>query len=107
MTNQTGLLWQDNDPAKTWQQKVLEAAERHRERLFLWPNRCYVNGKTVNPKLVIFNSGAFVEEIEGIQVYLHDGYQPNYFFVFFEGKLPVTEPARAPYDQPSPQLALF
>lgn len=107
MTNQTGLLWQETDPNKDWRQVVKLAAQRHQERLFLYPNCCYVHGLTVNPKLTIFNSGAFVEEVEGVKVFLHDGYLPGYFFVFHDGKAAVTEPALAPKGQPSPQLALF
>lgn len=107
MANQTGLLWQETDPNKPWQQTVKEAAQRHQERLFLYPNCCYVNGKTINPKLVVFNVGAFVEEVEWVKVFLHDGYQPGYFFIFHDGKAAVTEPAQAPKGLPSPQLALF
>lgn len=107
MTTQTGLLWQETNPNKPWQETVKEAARRHQERLFLWPNCCYVNGKTINPKLVIFNAGAFVEEVEGVKVFLHDGYQPGYFFLFHDGKAAVTELSHSPKNQPSPQLALF
>ncbi len=103
----TGLLWQETDPNKDWRQVVKQAAQRHQERLFLYPNSCYVNGKTINPKLVIFNVGAFVEEVEGVKVFLHDGYLPGYFFLFHDGRGTVTELAQTPKGQPSPQLALF
>ena len=102
--NQTGLLWQETDPNKPWRETVKLAAQRHQERLFLWPNCCYVHGLTVNPKLKIFNSGAFVEEIDGVRVFLHDGYQPGYFFVFHDRRAPVTEPAQLSSDPPSGQL---
>lgn len=99
-----GLLWFDNDQKKTWQQRVKEAAERYQQKFFIKANRCYVNGKTVNPKLVIFDSGAFVEEIDGIQVYLSDTTLINHFFVFHKGENPqpqaVTQPAEV-------QLTLF
>lgn len=114
MAQQTGLLWQETDPNKPWRDTVKQAAQRHQERLFLRPNCCYVHGLTINPKLVIFDSGAFVEEIDGVKVFLNDGYRPGYFFLFHDGKTPVTEPARLPSGQPSGeimtqagQLALF
>jgi hypothetical protein len=93
----TGLLWHDNDTEKTWQQRVKEAAERYQQKFFIKANRCYVNGKTVDPRLIIFNSGVLVEEIDGIQVYLFDGILPNTFFCFREGEneppTTVTQPA--------------
>jgi hypothetical protein len=100
-----GLLWFDNDSKKTWQQRVKEGAERYQQRFFLRATICRVNGKTINPKLVIFDSGAFVGEVEGIQVYMDEATLPNHFYLYRDGAAPaqpVTQPAEA-----AAQLTLF
>lgn len=105
MSKTSGLLWFDNDQKKTWQQRVKEAAERYRQKFFIRPNRCYVHGKTVNPKLVIFDSGAFVTELDGIQVYLNDATIPNHFYLFHQGIDPQPQAATQPAEEI--QLTLF
>lgn len=90
MTIPIGLLWYDNDPKKDLAQKVVEAAASYQAKFFLKPNRCYVNPKTVNPDKTVLDDGGFVTEVEGIQVYRHNGTLIHHFFVFHEG-LPVTK----------------
>lgn len=38
-----GLLWYDDDPKKTLERKISEAAERYRQRFGRLPNVCRVN----------------------------------------------------------------
>lgn len=38
-----GLLWYDNDPRRTLEDKVGQAVRRYRERYGRWPNTCYVH----------------------------------------------------------------
>jgi hypothetical protein len=38
-----GLLWYDNDPRRTLEDKIGLAAERYREKYGRWPNTCYVH----------------------------------------------------------------
>lgn len=39
----SGLLWFDNDPARSLTVKVTDAAQRYRERFGVAPDTCYVN----------------------------------------------------------------
>ncbi len=39
----TGLLWYDDDPKKSFWEKVGQAAERYRERFGRPANACFVN----------------------------------------------------------------
>ena len=54
----TGLLWFDDDPDCTIEEKVLQAATRYREKYGHPPNVCYVNpadfitSATTNPPYV-------------------------------------------------------
>lgn len=45
-----GLLWYDNDPRKSLDAKVLEAAARYREKFGADPNVCYVNPEQLQPE---------------------------------------------------------
>lgn len=47
-----GLLWYDNDPKKTLERKVLEAAIRYREKFGSEPNVCYVNPTQLEGQIV-------------------------------------------------------
>ncbi len=38
-----GLVWYDNDPKKSLDQKVTEAAVRYKEKFGVEPNVCYVH----------------------------------------------------------------
>jgi hypothetical protein len=38
-----GLLWYDNDPRSTLEDKIGRAAERYRAKYGRWPNTCYVH----------------------------------------------------------------
>ncbi len=39
-----GLLWYDDDPKKTLERKIGEAAERYHQRFGVLPNICHVHG---------------------------------------------------------------
>jgi len=43
-----GLLWYDNDPKKTLEQRVREAMERYREKFGRAPNTCYIHPADLN-----------------------------------------------------------
>jgi hypothetical protein len=40
---QIGLLWYDDDPRKSLDSKIEQAAERYRQKYGRPPNACYVN----------------------------------------------------------------
>lgn len=40
---QTGLMWYDDDPRKTLDAKIEQAAARYREKYGRAPNACFVN----------------------------------------------------------------
>lgn len=40
---QIGLLWYDDDPRKSLESKIEQAAERYRQKYGRSPNACYVN----------------------------------------------------------------
>jgi hypothetical protein len=42
-----GLLWYDNDPRRTLEDKIGQAAQRYREKYGRWPNTCYVHPQAV------------------------------------------------------------
>lgn len=39
----TGLLWFDDDPGRTLDEKIVRAIKRHREKYNAEPNICYVH----------------------------------------------------------------
>lgn len=43
----TGLLWFDNDPQRSLNAKIQDAALRYQEKFGVTPNTCYVNRATV------------------------------------------------------------
>lgn len=47
-----GLLWYDNDPRKSLDEKIAQAARRYREKFGAAPNICYVNPACLNGKRV-------------------------------------------------------
>lgn len=40
-----GLLWYDNDPTSTLEDKIGRAAQRYREKYGRWPDTCYVHAQ--------------------------------------------------------------
>ena len=44
----TGLLWYDSDPKRALEDKVGQAAQRHREKYGRWPNTCYVHPQAIS-----------------------------------------------------------
>lgn len=44
---QVGLLWYDNDPRRTLEDKVGRAAQRYYEKYGHWPDTCYVHPTAV------------------------------------------------------------
>ncbi len=60
----SGMLWFDDDPKRSIEEKVERAAERFREKYGVVPNLCYANPRTVESgqraialKLAAGNSG--------------------------------------------------
>jgi hypothetical protein len=68
---QIGLMWFDDDPKKTLDAKIEQAAARYREKYGRAPNACYVN-----PSL------AGVEgKRNGVRVASARGIRPNYLWI--------------------------
>jgi len=42
-----GLLWFDNDPRRSLEEKITQAAERYTQKFGQQPNTCYVNPQMV------------------------------------------------------------
>lgn len=102
--NRTGLLWQDDDPHKSWVVKIHEAAQAHERRLFIRPNFCYMNPKTAGQPFTL--DTRHFTQVDDIDVYLHEATLKNTFFVFYQPR--VTEPAVTQPAQPAPaQMNLF
>jgi hypothetical protein len=78
-TVNAGLLWFDNDPARTIAAKVTDAAQRFVEKFGLTPSVCYVNRRAVESETVIsFGEGEIkVAPVPNILV--------NHFWVGIEG----------------------
>ena len=47
---QIGLMWYDDDPRKTIEMKIEQAATRYREKYGHAPNACYVHPTAGAPK---------------------------------------------------------
>ena len=45
-----GLLWFDNDPKHSLEEKITQAAERYTQKFGQQPNTCYVNPQMVSGK---------------------------------------------------------
>lgn len=98
--NRTGLLWQDDNPNKSWIDKINEAADAHERRLFIRPNVCYMNPKTAGQPFTLDTT--HFTQVGNIDVYLHEATLKNTFFVFYQVR--PTEPAVTQPAQPSPAL---
>ena len=42
-----GWMWFDNDPAKSIEEKVKQAAQHYHTKFGYWPNTCYVNQRAI------------------------------------------------------------
>ncbi len=74
-----GMLWQDNDPKASLEEKVLRAAEYYRSKYGRQPNLCFVHPSLVGSEPV----GGAVEVRASSQV------RPNYFWVGVDEKASV------------------
>ncbi len=45
-----GLVWYDNDPKKSLDDKVMEAASRYKEKFGVEPNVCYIHPSHLDDK---------------------------------------------------------
>jgi hypothetical protein len=56
---QAGLLWFDNDPARSLDSKATDAAERFTQKFGVAPNVCYVNVRALSggDKVIPFHEG--------------------------------------------------
>ena len=91
MVNTPGLLWFDNDPKRDWRQKVIEAGERYRKKLWLQANLCLVNAPQRGLYLGLSEKSLFVETINGIDVYAVNHILPdNYWATRKEDKPAVS-----------------
>ncbi|MGQ9597958.1 MAG: hypothetical protein ACUVWZ_00915 [Anaerolineae bacterium] len=76
---EVGLLWYDNDPHRTLEDKVGRAAQRYHEKFGQWPNTCYVHptalGGSATPDLYVVrlvqNPKAFIRVRPATNVLIH------------------------------------
>ncbi len=74
-----GLLWYDDDPKKTLERKIGEAAERYRQRFGAQPNVCHVHGeKTEDRRQATIGN-------RQVAVIPNQAIRPHYFWVGLEG----------------------
>lgn len=65
-----GMLWFDNDKARTLGQKVWRAANRYHVKVGRWPDTVYANPLTIGEQVV-----------EGIEVKRSDLISPDNFWI--------------------------
>ncbi len=95
-----GLLWYDNDPKKSWRQKVKDTAERYKNKRWLVANLCHVCPKDVGVEVGL-QEQRFVETLDGIEIYATGNTQPNNFWVTHIQK--AQDKAVQPSDRPTTQ----
>jgi len=72
-----GLLWFDNDPTRTLEDKIVRAAQRYQKKHGHAPDTCYVNrGAMEGDK----------QQINGLHVVAVHNVLPHHFFVGVAGK---------------------
>lgn len=74
---QIGLLWFDDDPKKTLDVKIEQAAARYREKYGRTPNACYVS-----PATTVAES-----KKPGLRVLPARGIRPNYLWIGVDEKV--------------------
>lgn len=72
----TGLLWYDDDPRKTLEMKIEQAAARYHEKYGRVPNACYVSPSTTSTVMVK----------QGIRLIPARSIRPNYFWIGVDDK---------------------
>jgi hypothetical protein len=61
----TGLLWYDNDPKTTLEDKIGRAAQRYQEKYGRWPNTCFVHPLAMNGGAQPKDSGYGIKSLHG------------------------------------------
>ena len=67
----TGLLWFDNDPNRSLEEKVARASQRYEAKFGRLPNSCYVNPALLEAK----------KQVGDIQVMGADNILPHHFMI--------------------------
>ena len=76
---QIGLLWFDDDPRKSLDVKIEQAAARYREKYGRAPNACYVSPDAGAPAGVRY----------GLRVVPARAIRPNYFWIGVDDSVPA------------------
>jgi hypothetical protein len=79
-----GLLWFDNDPKRTLDEKISRAATRYQVRFGRRPTTCYLNIQDFDDKC---------EEIVGLRVRSASNVQPHHFWIGVENEVAVAKAA--------------
>lgn len=71
-----GMLWFDNDPKTTLEQKISKAAAYYQNKNGTSANRCYVSSKAISEQMEF--------SIDGVQVSGRNGICLHYFWMGVE-----------------------
>ena len=69
-----GLLWFDNDPKRSLEEKIVQAAERYAQKFGQQPNTCYVN-----PQMVVGKGARKV--LKKVRVVTAQNILPHHFWL--------------------------
>ena len=67
-----GLLWYDNDPKRSLEDKILAGAQRYQAKFGQFPNTCLVHPTSLGPEQV---------RVQGLSVVGAQNVLPHHFFL--------------------------
>jgi hypothetical protein len=79
-----GLLWFDDDPKRSLDEKIVRAATRFQARFGFRPTTCFVNPRDFEGKPA---------EIAGLQLKTAPNVRPNHFWLGVEGEMKLAKAA--------------
>jgi len=68
----SGLLWYDNDPKRSLEDKILAGAQRYQAKFGRFPNTCYVHPGALASDAV---------QVQGLSILCAENILPHHFFL--------------------------